>query len=67
MIIHIFNYIEGDSTVFEKLPLQSLAEKGQLMSYRHKGYWQCMDNMREKEQLEKLISEKAAPWIKWED
>lgn len=63
----IFDYIEGDSTVFEKGPLERLANEGQLMSYMHKGYWQCMDNMREKEQLEILISSSKAPWIKWGD
>lgn len=63
----IFDYIEGDKTVFEKEPLEKLAKEGQLMSYMHKGYWQCMDNMREKEQLEILISTSKAPWIKWED
>lgn len=63
----IFNYIEGDKTVFEKEPLESLANMGELMSYKHRGYWQCMDNMREKEQLEKLISKGKAPWIRWED
>ena len=63
----IFNYIEGDKTVFEKEPLESLANMGELMSYKHTGYWQCMDNMREKEQLEKLISKGKAPWIRWED
>lgn len=63
----IFDYIEDDDTVFEKEPLEKLANEGQLMSYMHRGYWQCMDNMREKEQLEKLISLGKAPWIKWED
>ena len=63
----IFDYIEGDNTVFEKEPLERLVNEGQLMSYMHRGYWQCMDNMREKEQLEKLISLGKAPWIKWED
>lgn len=63
----IFNYIEGDDTVFEKKPLESLAEDGQLMSFHHKGYWQCMDNLREKEQLEKLIRGGKAPWMKWEE
>lgn len=63
----IFDYIEGDKTVFEKEPLERLAKEGKLMSYMHKGYWQCMDNMREKEQLEILISTSKAPWIKWED
>ena len=63
----IFNYIKDDSTVFEREPLETLATEGQLMSYLHHGFWQCMDNMREKEMLEKLISAHNAPWIKWED
>lgn len=62
----VFDYIDNDSTVLEKEPLERLANEGQLMSYMHKGFWQCMDNMREKEQLEKLIVAKKAPWIKWE-
>lgn len=61
----IFDYIEGDQTVFEKEPLEKLADEGQLMSYMHKGFWQCMDNIREKELLEKLIDNKKAPWIRW--
>lgn len=63
----VFDYIKGDETVFENEPLERLAEEGQLMSYMHKGFWQCMDNIREKEMLEKLIAGKKAPWIKWED
>lgn len=63
----VFDYIDGDSTVLEKEPLERLANEGQLMSYMHKGFWQCMDNMREKEQLEKLLSSDKAPWKKWED
>lgn len=61
----IFDYIEGDSTVFEKEPLELLAKNGELMSYIHKGFWQCMDNIREKEMLEKLLAKDAAPWKKW--
>lgn len=63
----IFDYIEGDNTVFEKDPLERLAEDGQLMSYIHKGFWQCMDNIREKMTLEKLIEDGNAPWKKWKD
>ena len=63
----IFDYIEGDLTVFEHEPLEKLAEEGQLMSYMHKGFWQCMDNMREKELLDKLILAGKAPWKKWAD
>ena len=47
----VFDYIEGDDTVFEKEPLERLANEGQLMSYMHKGFWQCMDNIREKKCL----------------
>ena len=61
----VCNLIEGDSTVFEKDPLEALVNKGELMSYIHHGFWQCMDNMREKETLEKLIDSGKAPWIKW--
>ena len=54
-------------TVFERGPLQKLAEEGELMSYRHKGYWQCMDTKNEMEKLEKLLAEGRAPWKVWKD
>lgn len=63
----IFDYIDGDQTVLEKEPLEKLVERGELMSYMHKGFWQCMDNEREKEMLEKLLKMGKAPWKKWED
>ncbi len=63
----VFNYIDGDMTVFERDPLEKLASDGQLMSYMHKGFWQCMDNIREKMSLDKLIEDGTAPWKKWED
>ena len=63
----IFEYLNGDSCVFEQLPMQQLAERGELMSYTHKGFWQCMDNAREKDLLEKLWASGQAPWKKWED
>lgn len=62
----IFDYIEGDNTVFEREPLEKLVEEGQLMSYIHEGFWQCMDNVREKSLLEKLLAEGTAPWKRWE-
>lgn len=62
----IFDYLDGDETVFETTPLERLAEEGQLMSYVHKGYWQCMDSQREKQQLEKLWESGKAPWKIWE-
>lgn len=63
----IFDYIEGDNTIFERGPLNRLVEEGQLMSYMHKGFWQCMDNKREMELLEKYLKQGKAPWKKWED
>lgn len=62
----IFDYIEGDATVFEREPLERLAEEGQLGCYKHDGFWQCMDTMRDKEKLEKLWSSSSqAPWKVW--
>ena len=62
----VFDLIEGDDTVFEKEPLEQLVSRGELMSYNHKGFWQCMDNTREKLILEKYLSNKSAPWVKWD-
>ena len=62
----IFDYLGGDNTVLEQEPLQKLAEEGELMSYQHRGFWQCMDNLRERELLEKRIRLHKAPWIKWD-
>ena len=61
----VFDYIDGDDTVFEREPLERLAEEGQLMSYIHHGFWQCMDSMREKQDLEKLLAVGKAPWKRW--
>lgn len=61
----IFDYLEGDNTVFETKPLETLADNGQLMSYRHTGFWQCMDSMREKQILENLWESGKAPWKLW--
>lgn len=63
----IFDYIDGDDTVFEKEPLERLAAEGELMSYSHRGYWQCMDTKREKDVLESLWAKGQAPWKKWKD
>ncbi len=60
------DYIAGDDTVLEKEPLETVAKLGQLMAYRHEGFWQCMDTVREKEQLEKLWAGGQAPWKVWD-
>lgn len=62
----VFDYLDGDETVFETKPLERLVESGELMSYRHTGFWQCMDTAREKETLEKLWANGSAPWKVWE-
>ena len=61
----IFDYIDGDDTVFEKKPLETAAAEGQLKAYMHKGFWKCMDTQRDKEQLEKMIASGEAPWMVW--
>lgn len=62
----VFDMLDGDSSVFEKTALVELANRGELMSYEHTGFWQCMDNIREKSMLEKLLAEDKAPWKRWD-
>ena len=59
------NYIDGDSTQLEKAPLERAARAGQLMAYKHEGFWQCMDTVRELKQLEELWASGIAPWKIW--
>jgi glucose-1-phosphate cytidylyltransferase len=61
----IIDYIEGDATVLEHGPLETLANLGELKAFRHEGFWQCMDNLRDKTQLEKLWESGEAPWKIW--
>lgn len=61
----VFDYIEGDSTSFEKEPLEKLAKEGQLMAYKYSGFWKCMDTLRDKMQLESLWKSGNAPWKVW--
>jgi len=63
----IFDMIEGDKTVFERGPLEQVASMGELMSYNHTGFWQCMDTKKEKEDLESLIASGEAPWMVWKN
>lgn len=63
----IFNLIDGDSTVFEREPLEKAAQMNQLVAYKHDGYWQCMDTKREKDKLDELWNSGRAPWKVWED
>jgi glucose-1-phosphate cytidylyltransferase len=61
----VFDYIDGDETQFEKEPLERLAADGQLMAYKHDGFWQCMDTRRDKHVLEALWDSGKAPWKIW--
>ncbi|MCE5286377.1 MAG: glucose-1-phosphate cytidylyltransferase [Pelosinus sp.] len=61
----VLDYIDGDATIFERAPLENLSKNNQLMAYSHKGFWQPMDTMRDKEQLEKLWQQNQAPWKLW--
>lgn len=61
----VFDYIEGDDTVFEHAPLKKLAKEGQLNAFMHNGFWQCMDTIREKNYLDELWASDCPPWRKW--
>ena len=59
------DYIDDDATVLEKKPLETVAKLNQLMAYKHSGFWQCMDTVREKQLLEELWNKGQAPWKVW--
>jgi len=61
----VIDYIDGDATVWEREPLENLARDGQLSAYKHRGFWQPVDALRDKLQLEKLWSQGSAPWRTW--
>lgn len=61
----VFDYIDGDEIIFERGPLEKLAVEGQLVAYKHGGFWQCMDTLRDKRLLEDLWNKKKAPWKLW--
>jgi glucose-1-phosphate cytidylyltransferase len=58
----IFDYLENDSTILEQFPLENLTKIGQLMAYEHHGYWQCMDTVRDRDNLQELWTSGNAPW-----
>ena len=61
----VFNYISDDQTILEREPLDRLAAAGQLMAFRHEGFWQAMDTLREKQLLDSLWESGKAPWKNW--
>lgn len=62
----VIDYIDGDATMFEREPLEALATEGQLMCFRHNGFWKCMDTLRDKEALEAHWQTGKAPWKSWD-
>ena len=62
----VFDYIDGDETQWEREPLERLAKDREVRAYRHFGFWQCMDTVRDKKLLEGLWSSGVAPWKTWE-
>jgi len=63
----IFDYIKGDNTYWERDPLENLAKDGQLIAYKHYGFWRCMDTLRDKRELEELWKSGNPPWKIWGD
>jgi glucose-1-phosphate cytidylyltransferase len=61
----VLDYVTDDSTVWENEPLERLAREGELQAYRHAGFWQAMDTLRDKNHLETLWTAKSAPWKVW--
>jgi glucose-1-phosphate cytidylyltransferase len=61
----VFDYIESDSTIFERAPMERMATDSQLVAYKHDGFWQPMDTMRDKDYLEDLWHNHKAPWKSW--
>ncbi len=62
----VFDYIDGDMTMWEKKPLEQLAKDGQLVAYRHSSFWQCMDTLRDKRRLDAMWQDGNPPWKIWE-
>ena len=61
----IFDRIAGDKTTLEREPLESVAEEGEMIAYKHYGFWQCMDTLRDKNYLESLWVKGQIPWMPW--
>ncbi len=63
----IFDYLKDDTTILERDPMEALVQDQELMTYRHEGFWQCMDTIREKNLLEELWASGAPPWRVWSE
>lgn len=61
----VLDYISGDDTIFEREPLETLSTEGNVFTYRHEGFWKCMDTLRDKQQLNEIWDSGKAPWLLW--
>ena len=57
------DYIDDNTTILEKEPLELMTKKNELLAYKHYGFWQCMDHLTDKKYLESLFESKTAPWL----
>ena len=62
----IFDYLDGDSEIFEQSPMKKLAKEGEIFSYKHHGFWKPMDSLKDKKDLNKIWNTTQAPWKRWE-
>ena len=62
----VFDYLENDQTIFERDPLEKIAAAGELVAYKHDGFWFAMDTLRDKNQLEQIWADGKAPWKLWD-
>lgn len=62
----IFQYLKDDNTIFERQALEKLGQKNELAAFKHRGFWQCMDTMRDKSYLDDLVDKGQAPWMVWD-
>ena len=60
----IFDYLESEATILEREPLERLAKDGELVAYRHEGFWHCMDTIRDRDNLNEIWASGNAPWKK---
>lgn len=63
----VFSYLQNDSSILEREPMEQLAKDGQLMAFQHQGFWQCMDTVRDRDLLDEHWSSGKAPWKRWEE
>ena len=59
----VFDFLENDQSILEREPLEKIAKIGELVGFKHEGFWQCMDTKRDKDLLEKLILKGITPWL----